>query len=600
MINSLMYQLEKIKQTIAEVINKALKKKAVAAADLVYPPKPEFGDASLSCYNIAKLFNKSAVEMAEFLVRKIKLNDVVVAAKAIGPFINFTFSKTKLAQGAIGEILDKKIKYGFNKSGGNKKVMIEFSNANTHKEYHVGHLRNIAYGHAITKILAANGFKAMPVSYINDFGIHAAKTIWALEKFYKSPLPPFIKGGISGKGYFLGKVYVRACRELANNEVGKAEVAEIMKKIASRSGQEYKLWQKTRNWSIDGFAKIYKELGVKFGHIFYESEFIDKGLELVAELYKKEFLIKSQGAIIANLEKYNLGVLVFLRADGTALYPVADLALAEEKFKKYKIDQSIHVVDVRQSLYFKQSFKLLELLGYTSTKLGTSKKEMKHLGYEFVKLPEGMMSSRTGNVITYEDLRAQGMKKAAAETKKRHKNWSQKQVSAVADKLVNGALKFEMLKTGADKVITFDLAQALRFDGFTAAYLQYTNARIQSILRKSQIPRPPCFAKRSGQANPKSQKINYNNLVEQKENNIINKLAKYPEVVEAAGKNYAPDELAKFLFDLAREFNDYYHAVPVLKAKTDIRQARLALISAVSQVIKNGLGLLGIEAVEEM
>jgi len=171
-----MYILDKIKQTIVEAINEALKKKAVGAADLVYPPKPEFGDLSLPCYNIAKLAGKSAVEIAEFLVGKIKLNDVVVAAKAVGPFINFTFSKTKLAEGAIGEILNEKIKYGLNKIGKNKRVMIEFSNANTHKEYHVGHLRNIAYGDAITKILTANGFKAIPVSYANDFGIHVAKT----------------------------------------------------------------------------------------------------------------------------------------------------------------------------------------------------------------------------------------------------------------------------------------------------------------------------------------------------------------------------------------------------------------------------------------
>jgi len=565
--------LEKIKQNIAEAVNEALKKETVKASDLVYPPKPEFGDLSLPCYNIAKLFNKSAVEMAEYLVGKVKLNDVVVAAKAIGPFINFTFNKTKLAQGAIEEILKNKHGYGLNKNGKNKKVMVEFSNANTHKEYHVGHLRNICYGDAVTKILAANGYKAMPVSYINDFGIHVAKTIWALEKFCKGKTE-------ADKGYFLGKVYVQACVELENNEAAKNEVGEIMKKIESRSGKEYKQWQKTRKWSIDGFNKIYKELGIKFEHIFYESEAIDKGMDMVAKLYAKHFLVKSQGAVIADLEKYGLGVLVILRSDGTALYPVADLPLAEEKFKKYKVDKSIYVVDVRQSLYFKQLFKVMELLGF--------KQEIKHLSYEFVKLPEGMMSSRTGNVITYEDLRVLALKKALVETKKRHKNWSEKKVSAVVYKLVNGAMKFEMLKVGADKVITFDIEQALRFDGYTAAYLQYTVARIQSILRKSKT------------TNFKSQKINFSNLVELKENQLVNKLAKYPEIVELAGERYAPDELAKFLFELAQELNDYYHAVPVLKAKTEIRQARLALIMAVKQVLENGLGLLGIETMEEM
>ncbi|MDP2736847.1 MAG: arginine--tRNA ligase [bacterium] len=581
-----MNALEKIKQNIAEVINAALKKKLIKPSDLVYPPNPAFGDISLPCFNLAKELTrlrgqeKTAVETGEFLVGKIELNDTVVAAKAIGPFLNFTFNKVKLAQSVIEEILKNKNKYGLNDIGKNKKVMIEFSNANTHKEYHVGHLRNISYGDAVTKILAANGYKAIPTSYINDFGIHVAKTLWAFNKFYKKEKLPV------NKGYFLGKVYVRACKELIDNETAKIETGQVMKNIESRSGADYKLWQKTRKWSIDGFNKIYKELGVKFDHIFYESEVIEKGLNMVAKLYKEEFFIKSQGAVIADLNKYNLGVLVVLRSDGTALYPVADLPLAEEKFKKYKIDRSIYVVDIRQSLYFKQLFKILELLGYTAAKPGTNKKEMLHLGHDFVKLPDGMMSSRTGNVITYDDLRAQAFKKALSETKKRHKKWPDKKIIEVANKLVNGALKFEMLKVGADKVITFDINQALRFDGFTAAYLQYTGARIQSILRKVK-------AKNSGL-------IDFKNLAEPKEMELINKLAKYPEIVATAGKNYDPSELTKYLFELAQEFNDYYHSVPVLKAKTDIKRPRLALITAVEQTLKNGLGLLGIEATEEM
>ncbi len=569
-----MSTLDKIKQNIADMINSALKKKMVKASDLVYPPNSAFGDLSLPCFSLAKELKKTAVETGEFLVGKIKLNDTVIATKAIGPFLNFTFNKAKLAQSVVEEILKFKGKYGVNNIGRNKKAMIEFSNANTHKEYHVGHLRNICYGDAINKILAANGFKSIPVSYINDFGIHAAKTLWAFNKFYKKEKLPL------NKGYFLGKVYVRASQELADNEAAKIEAGQVMKNIENRKGADYKLWQKTRKWSIDGFNKIYKELGIEFEHIFYESEAIDKGLDMVAKLYAKQFFIKSQGAVIADLDKYNLGVLVVLRSDGTALYPVADLPLAEEKFKKYKIDKSIYVVDVRQSLYFKQLFKILELLGY--------KKEMLHLGYEFVKLPDGMMSSRTGNVITYEDLREQAFKKAVNEVKKRHRNWQEKKIIEVADKIVNGALKFEMLKVGADKVITFDIDQALRFEGYTAAYLQYTGARIRSIQKKSKIQ------------SPKLQKINFNGLTEIKENNIINKLAKYPEIVAIAGKNYDPSELAKYLFELAQEFNDYYHAVPVLKAKAEVKLARLALITAVEQTIENGLGLLGIETMEEM
>ncbi|MFH1773206.1 MAG: arginine--tRNA ligase [Patescibacteria group bacterium] len=592
-----MITLEKIKQNIAEAINKTIKKDVVSSADLIYPPNPGFGDLSLPCFVVAKKLNKSAVETAEFLIPKVKLDNVIATTKAIGPYLNFTLNKINLAQSTIEEILKMKEKYGENKDGKNEKIMIEFANGNTHKEYHVGHLRNVCYGDAITKILAANGYKAIPVSYVNDFGIHVAKTIWALNVFYqkKNVTHPVLTchggktclGGGEDNGNFLGKVYVKACEEIEKDSTVKEAVSLCMKNIESCHGADYKLWQKTRKWSIDSFAKIHQELGIKFNYIFYESEEIKKGLSMVNDLYAKHFLIKSQGAIIADLNKYNLGVLLFLRSDGTALYSVADLPLAIEKFKKYKINKSIHVVDVRQTLYFKQLFKILELLGY--------KKEAIHLVYEFVKLPEGMMASRTGNVITYEDLRARILEKTEVEIKERHKNWNKIKVHQVANKITNGAIKFEMIKISADKIITFDIDHALRFEGYTAAYLQYTSARISSILKKSKIKNFQNFV-----LDKQKLKINLNNLKDVKEEILIYKLAKYSEIIKVANKNYDPSEIAKYLFELAQEFNDYYHAVPVLKTKTEIRQARLILIIAIRQVISNGLELLGIEAMEEM
>lgn len=585
--------LEKIKFNIVKEINRVLSKDLVKADDLAFPPNPEMGDLSLACFSIGKELGKSPAEVAGMLAKELGseasgLSSDVSSAKAIGPYLNFVLDKNYLAKNVIREIGKNKNEYGTNKTGKNKRVMIEYSNANTHKEYHVGHLRNIAYGDAVNRILATNGYKTIPVSYINDFGIHTAKTLWALQIIYKNKIEE------KNKGYFLGQVYVRANEELEKDKTAKGLVSFMMKKIESRKGEEYKLWQKTRKWSIEYMDRIYKELGVKFSHIFYESEVIEKGEKTVDDLLRKGFLIKSEGAVIADLNKYNLGVVVFLRTDGTALYPIADIPLAIEKFKKYKLDKSIYVVDIRQSLYFKQLFKILELMGITSatlppTELGagsTGKKEMIHLGYEFVKLPSGMISSRTGNVITYEDLRSQLMEKAVSETKRRHQDWSEKKIKKVAGKLINGAMKFEMLKVSREQVITFDIKEALRFDGFTAAYLQYTYARIQSICKKA--------------TKQKSNKTDLENLKEPKEHDLVMELAKYPEAVERSGESYNPAEIAKYLFELAQEFNNYYHSAPVLKAKEEVRMARLSLIGAVSQVIANGLKLLGIEAVEEM
>ncbi|MCX6795979.1 MAG: arginine--tRNA ligase [Candidatus Falkowbacteria bacterium] len=568
-----MYTLERIKKEIANEINRALKKKVVKASDLTYPPDAKMGDLSLPCFAIAKELKKSTAEVASLIVGKAKAAGMVTATKTVSSYVNFNLRKNELAKDVIREIERKRGEYGENKVGRAKKIILEFSNGNTHKELHIGHLRNICLGDALTKITRANGYQSIPISYVNDFGIHVAKTIWAYLKFYKNETLP------ENKGYFLGKVYIRASQEIEKDPAAKEMVNFIMRKIEARQGEEYKIWQETRQWSIDQLAKTCEELGVSFTKIFYESEVIDSGKQIVKKLLARGILKNSEGAVIADLEKFGLGVLVVLRSDGTATYPVADLALAQEKFSKFKSDKSIYIVDVRQSLYFKQLFKLLNLLGY--------KKEMVHLGYEFVKLPTGMMASRTGNVITYESLRDKIFARAQAETKARHKDWSEEQVQAVVKEIALGVMKFEMIKVGADQVITFDIDKALSFSGFTAAYLQYTCARFGSIMRKSE--------------EIKSQsKIDYSLLADGKENELIMALAKHPEAVARAGAEYNPSEIAKYLFELAQLANDYYHQVPILKAEEKVRAVRLALIKAVNQVLSNGLELLGIGVLKEM
>jgi len=299
----------------------------------------------------------------------------------------------------------------------------------------------------------------------------------------------------------------------------------------------------------------------------------------VNQLIKKGILKISEGAVIADLEEYGLGVLVMLRSDGTATYPVADLALILQKTKDYKLNKCIYVVDIRQSLYFKQLFKLFELSGI--------KADFEHLGHDFVKLPSGMMSSRSGNTVTYEELIEKMMEYIKAETAKRHDDWDNEKVEKISKKISIGAIKFEMLKIGATQEITFDVEKALSFSGFTSAYLQYTSARINSILEKSEIDKTD---------------LGYKKLVlkEKKEHGIVLKMAKYPEVIKNAGEKKDISILAKYLFELAQEFNDYYHSTKIIQDDKELEISRLMLISVVNQVIKNGLGLLGIEVVEEM
>lgn len=560
-----MTHLEEIKNKLGNIFN-------CESGSFICPPSSELGDLSLPMFELAKSKKMSPAILAQEKASEFKAVDFIKEVKAVGPYLNFYLEPLSFVRESILEINKLKDSFGNNLSGNKGGVMIEYSNGNTHKEVHIGHLRNIAYGDAVYKILAANGYQAIPVSYINDFGIHTAKTIWNWQnnpEYQESDAP---------KGYLLGKCYSEASLKIDNNPEAKVAVSKMMQEIESRQGEGYRLWQETRQWSIDYFNEVYNDLGIKFQDTFYESDFIDEGLKLKDKLLGQGILKNSEGAVIADLQEYGLGILPVIRSDGTALYPVADLALASAKFNKYKLVESIYIVDVRQSLYFNQLFKLISLLGY--------KEKMTHLSYDFLTLKSGMMASRTGNVITYKELLSEAMSKSEVEIKKRHEDWSLKKVKEVAKAISLSAIKFEMIKVSSDKVITFDMSEALRFEGFTAAYLQYTGARIDSLLKKND--------------NIDDDKVLLDKLVEKKEFNLAFKLQQYPEVIYKAGLERDPSVIARYLFELAQSFNDYYHEININKAETDTKMARLALVKNVKQVLENGFKVLGITYLSEM
>lgn len=575
-----MYALAQIKKEISANLSLVLNK-TISPNDLMPTPNPEMGDLGLAIFPLAKELKENPAELAGKIAEQYPKSEII-KAQAVGPYLNFFITCSSFNKKIISQVLEAGKNYGQSEIGQKEKIVLEFSNVNTHKEYHVGHLRNVCYGDSVTKILTAAGFEAVPISYVNDFGIHVAKTLWNYQAFEQENL--------SGKkmedfpeaerGFLLGKMYVSAAAKEKDNPEAAAAIGAFKQGLEKRSGAEYELWEKTRQWSIAHFNAIYQDLHVSFHDTLYENEFVDQGKKIVEELLEKGVLKKSEGAIIADLKDYKLEVLVVVRSNGTATYCVADLALAKEKHQRYAPSKSIYVVDVRQSLYFKQLFKILELAGLSEEKI--------HLAYDFVKLPSGMMSSRTGNVITYKELKEEIIAIGEAETKKRHEDWNEEKIKNNSLVLGLGAIKFEMLKVEAQSVITFDIEKALSLEGFTSAYIQYAYARIQSIFRKI------------GNWQLEISGLDFSKLTEGKEKELLKKLAYYPETVEKAAKEYNPSEIAKYAYELAQLLNDYYHAVQVISAEEGTKNARLALLSAVAQVIKNGLGLLGIETVEEM
>lgn len=578
-----MYTIEKIKKQIAELISKAAGgRAAISEAEIVLPPKEDMGDFAFACFRLselAKKWQKSLPELASEItdyLNEHKEGTLIKEAISDGPYVNIFLDEGLLAQNVLSEIFKHQEKYGNAKTGRGKKIMVEYSQPNTHKEFHIGHLRNVCLGSELVNLYKASGYKVIAANYIGDIGAHVAKCLWAY--FNRQPITNNQQPNRS-KGEYLGELYSWATREIEKHQEYKKEVAEIQQKLEAGDKKLTALWKKTRQWSLDEFEKIYQDLGVKFDIVYYESEAERPGKRLVKELLKKGIAGKSQGAVIMDLIPYDLGIFLLLKSDGTSLYATKDLALAKKKFQKYKLEQSIYVVDSRQELYFKQLFKTLELIGF--------KKPMRHLAYEAVTLKSGAMSSRHGNVVTFRSLEKELVALAREETKKRHQDWSDKKIKATAKKIAYAAMKFDILKHDAGRVMVFDIKEALSFDGFTGPYLEYTIARISSILRKAN----------SGKIGTGA---DYKLLGKPEEQKLIKELARFPEVLAAAARDFQMSLLPRYLYDLAKSFAEFYHILPVLKAEEETREARLALIQAVKIVLSKGLEILGIEPVEEM
>ncbi|MFA4845326.1 MAG: arginine--tRNA ligase, partial [Patescibacteria group bacterium] len=357
----------------------------------------------------------------------------------------------------------------------------------------------------------------------------------------------------------------------------KEEVTAVFKNLESQRGSEVAMWKVTRKWSLDYLKRVFDELGLTLDHWYFESQLIKKTKKIIDGLIKTGIVVQSQGAWIVDLQDENLGVNLLIKSDGTLLYNAKDLALAIEKEKDYHSARSIYVVDARQSHALQQLFTTLKRMKF--------ERELTHLSYEFVTLSHGAMAARKGNVVRYETLRDEMIEKARQETVSRHTDWSQAQTEKVVRAVAFAGMRFSMLKQDVRKKILFDLEESLSFDGFTGPYLLYTYARIQSIFKK---------------AGKVKLNVSTKSLTDVHSHALIFAVAQYPEVLFRSAQELQPAILAQYLFDLAKSFSHFYEHVPVIQARKDEMLERLALLEAVSQVLKNGLGLLGIETVPEM
>ena len=560
-----------------ETVERAVGVQGIGSALVTMPPDPKMGDIAIPTFSFAHIIKKAPDVIAQEWAEKLSRvsTPLIKSASAAGPYVNITLAAEGVANIVISEWKGAAL---LSKEGKGKHVMIEYSQPNTHKEFHVGHLRNVTLGAALVNLYRKSGYQVKAVNYIGDVGAHVAKCLWALTKFHAKEKPP--KGA---EGAWLGKLYLEGHVKTEADETAKEESKEILRKLEAGDKKLIALWKRTRAWSLQQFKDIYKDLGVVFDVWYFESAVENPGKKIVKELLKKKIARISEGATIVDLEKDGLGVFLVLRTDGTSLYSTKDLALAQEKFKKYKLDESIYVVDNRQSQYFKQLFRTLELLGF--------KKKMAHVAYEMVTTKEGAMSSRAGNVIRYEEVRAEVEARLQKETKMRHPDWSAKKIAATAHAIMIGALKFMMLQHDPVKIVTFNIKEALTFDGYTGPYIQYSYARIASILRKS--PRTSLRATQSG-----AKQSHY--LTEPEAKQVLLALARFWDTVEEARRMYNPAVLCRYLYDLSRSFTDFYSKHKVLCEDSHQRAARLALVRATGETLAVGMEILGVPVLLEM
>lgn len=541
-------------------------------------PSKEAGDLAFPMFLVAKEAKSNPAAAAKTLDEALgSLPDFVSAKKPVGPYLNFFLDFNKIAKKLIPEILSGAT-FKQKLTEQTPKTMIEYSQPNTHKEMHVGHMRNLCLGDALIRLHRYSGFDIVASTFPGDVGTHVAKCLWYLKYHYKGQVPETRKGAWLGSMYSTAHNKLEEERGTPTEADNREKLTMILKQLEQKSGEFYDLWKQTREWSIELMNEVYNWAGVKFDVWYWESEVDSDSVKLAREWYKKGLFVEDQGAIGVNLDEYKLGFCMLLKTDGNGLYATKDIELARRKFQDYHIEKNIYVVDKRQEHHFKQVFKVLELMGFENAK------KCFHLQYDFVELPDGAMSSRKGNIIPLQALIENMVKMIKEQYLARYVNdWPSEEIEKTAQIVAKGAIKYGMTRIDPSKKIVFDMAEWLKLDGESGPYIQYAYARINSMLNKL--------------GKPTTTELNYETP---QEKDLVAELMKFHHVVQQATEQYRPSVLTSYLYDLSRAYNSFYAECPVGPAAEPVRSSRLQLSGATASILKQGLALLGIEAPERM
>ena len=563
--------------------------------------KKEFvGDWTLVCFPLLKISRKNPAVTAEEIGAYLKENDSKISDyNVINGFLNLSINANSWVD--LLENISKDENFGFKPVTENSPlVMIEYSSPNTNKPLHLGHIRNNLLGFSLSEIMKANGYKVVKTNIVNDRGIHICKSMLAWQKFGNGATPESIgkKGDHLVGDYYVAfdKAYKAEIKELMaggmDEEEAKKEAPlmkeaqEMLRKWEAGDAEVRTLWKTMNDWVYAGFDETYKRLGVDFDKIYYESDTYLVGKEKVLSgLEKGLFFKKEDGSVWADMTDQGLDQKLLLRADGTSVYMTQDIGTATLRFSDFPIDKMIYVVGNEQNYHFQVLSILLDRLGMEWGK------DLVHFSYGMVELPEGKMKSREGTVVDADDLVDEMVGTATEISKELGKldGLSDEEISSICEMIGLGGLKYFILKVDPRKNMTFNPKESIDFNGNTGSFIQYTHARICSVLRK---------AAEQGIA---LADLNKDIELKEKEVSLIQSLAAFPTVVAQAGKEYSPSLIANYTYELVKEYNQFYHDFSILKEENaDLKNMRLVLSANVAKVIKTAMSLLGIKVPEKM
>ncbi len=580
--------------------------------------RPEFeGNITLVVFPFVKLARKAPAQVAAEIGEELMKSELVAKYNAVQGFLNLSISDAFWVEqlraidadehyGRFERPSEKALPFKEGEGVGSPLMMVEYSSPNTNKPLHLGHVRNNLLGYSIAKIQEANGWKVVKTNIVNDRGIHICKSMLAWLKFGNGETPE--SSGKKGD-HLIGDYYVRFDKEYKaqiaeltakgmDEETAKREAPlmleaqEMLRKWEANDPEVRALWAKMNEWVYAGFDETYKRMGVSFDKIYYESNtYLEGKSEVEKGLASGAFYRREDGSVWADLTKDGLDEKLLLRSDGTSVYMTQDIGTAKLRFQDYPIDKMVYVVGNEQEYHFKVLSILLDRLGFPFGK------ELVHFSYGMVELPNGKMKSREGTVVDADDLMDK-MVSDAREISKDKVNTLQGITEAEADEIARkvglGALKYFILKVDPRKNMLFNPAESIDFNGNTGPFIQYTYARIQSVLRKSVSPK-------DGLSSVSDSGLSAEGGLDAKELALIQRLCEYPAAVRTAGDEFSPAVLCNYAYALACDFNSFYHDLSILNEPDEQKKTLRLLLSAnVAKILKSAFGLLGIEMPERM